>query len=97
MQEMAWESEKKRVAVAKLRTYFLGDVEVEHIVLHAFRWPPLLLYITSHLPLPASPSEQTSSCVHSRSKHKRVSKAMLPLMSHIYPPNIAKLPLSSEA
>ena len=38
MQEMAWESEKKRLAVAKLRKYFLDDLEVEHIVLHAFRY-----------------------------------------------------------
>ena len=53
LQEMAWESEKKRFAVAKLRKYFLDDLEVEYIVLHAFRWAPLLLYITSHPPLPA--------------------------------------------
>ena len=38
LQEMAWESEKKRLAVAKLRKYFLDDLEVEYIVLHAFRW-----------------------------------------------------------
>lgn len=37
LQELAWESEKKRLAVAKLRKHFLGDLEVEHIVLHAFR------------------------------------------------------------
>ncbi|KAL0027158.1 hypothetical protein WJX79_011044 [Trebouxia sp. C0005] len=36
-QELAWESEKKRLAVAKLRKYFLDDLEVEHIVLHSFR------------------------------------------------------------
>lgn len=36
-QELAWESEKKRLAVAKLRKHFLDDLEVEHIVLHAFR------------------------------------------------------------
>ncbi|KAL3160143.1 hypothetical protein ABBQ32_010912 [Trebouxia sp. C0010 RCD-2024] len=35
-QELAWESEKKRLAVAKLRKHFLDDLEVEHIVLHAF-------------------------------------------------------------
>ena len=38
LQELAWESEKKRLAVAKLRKHFLDDLEVEHIVLHAFRW-----------------------------------------------------------
>lgn len=37
VQELAWDSEKKRLAVAKLRKHFLDDLEVEHIVLHAFR------------------------------------------------------------
>lgn len=36
-QELAWESAKKRLAVSKLRKHFLDDLEVEHIVLHAFR------------------------------------------------------------
>ena len=37
LKELAWESEKKRLAVAKLHKHFLDDLEVEHIVLHAFR------------------------------------------------------------
>lgn len=43
LQELAWESEKKRLAVAKLRKYFLDDLEVEHIVLHSFRYCSLAL------------------------------------------------------
>lgn len=43
LQELAWESEKKRLAVAKLRKYFLDDLEVEHIVLHSFRYYTLAL------------------------------------------------------
>ena len=38
MQELACESEKKPLAVAKLRKHFLDNLEVEHIVLHAFRY-----------------------------------------------------------
>lgn len=47
LQELAWESEKKRLAVAKLRKYFLDDLEVEHIVLHSFRYcsPPLVCFV----------------------------------------------------
>lgn len=37
IQELAWESEKKRLAVSKLRKHFLDDLKVEHIMLHAFR------------------------------------------------------------
>jgi len=43
LQELAWESEKKRLAVAKLRKYFLDDLEVEHIVLLSFRYCSLAL------------------------------------------------------
>ncbi len=43
LQELAWESEKKRLAVAKLRKYFLDDLVVEHIVLHSFRYYSLAL------------------------------------------------------
>lgn len=43
LQELAWESEKKRLAVAKLRKYFLDDLEVEHIVLHSFRYCSLAI------------------------------------------------------
>ena len=35
--ELAWESEKKRLALEKLRSWFLADVEVERVVLHAFQ------------------------------------------------------------
>lgn len=32
---LAWDTEKRRLALAKLRAYFLDGVEVERIVLHA--------------------------------------------------------------
>lgn len=35
--ELAWESERKRLALEKLRNWFLADVEVERVVLRAFR------------------------------------------------------------
>ncbi|GBG93046.1 hypothetical protein CBR_g58401 [Chara braunii] len=34
--ELQWESEKKSIALAKLRRWFLDDVEVERVVLRAF-------------------------------------------------------------
>lgn len=34
-QEMAWEGERRRVGLAKLRDFFLGGVEVERVVVHA--------------------------------------------------------------
>ena len=42
IQELAWESEKKRLALDKLRKHFLDDLEVEHIVLHSFRYCPFV-------------------------------------------------------
>lgn len=35
--ELAWETEKRKLALAKLRAHFLDKVEVERIVLHALR------------------------------------------------------------
>ncbi|KAL6756288.1 hypothetical protein V8C86DRAFT_2652820 [Haematococcus lacustris] len=35
--ELAWETEKRRLALAKLKAFFLDEIEVEHIVLYAVR------------------------------------------------------------
>ena len=37
--ELAWESEKKRIGLEKLRKAFIDDIAVEHIKLNAFRAP----------------------------------------------------------
>ncbi|MEW5304835.1 MAG: hypothetical protein WDW36_007418 [Sanguina aurantia] len=37
--EMAWEGERRRVGLAKLRGFFLGGVEVERVVVHALAAP----------------------------------------------------------
>ncbi len=37
--ELAWESEKKAIGLAKLKAAFLDNVAVEHIELHSLRSP----------------------------------------------------------